>query len=520
VGLAGALAYLGLTLERQRKYAEAEALLRECLAIREKKEPDAWTTFNTRSVLGGALLGQKKYAAAETLLLKGYTGLRQQEDKISVVFRTLRLTQALDRLVRLYDEWGDKDEAAKWRKEHQTLVREAASARFNQGRVYLAKRNVDEAITAFRQAATLNPKYAEAYSNLGILLMEYRRDNDRAIVALRQAIAADPKFPEVHKAHYNLGQALFRKGDWEGAIASYRQALACNPKDAVAHYALGYVWDRKGKVDAAIACYRDAVAADPKYAWAHYNLGHALYRKGDFPGAIAAYQNAVAFNPGHAEAHCNLGHTLRVEGRFVEALAELKKGHELGSKRQGWSYPSDRWVADCVHLADLDGRLPAILKGEVKAKDWNEQFAFANLCSLKRLHAAAARLYQEGLRANPQLTGFLYPGASAAALAGGGQGKDAAKLGEMERARWRKQALEWLRVELVPYQKKLKTYTAQGLAAAHAVLQQRRQSPALAGVREAAALAKLPEAERQAWQKYWADVEATFQQVRKQQQSK
>jgi len=33
-------------------------VLRECVAIREKTQPDAWTTFNTQSMLGGALLGQ------------------------------------------------------------------------------------------------------------------------------------------------------------------------------------------------------------------------------------------------------------------------------------------------------------------------------------------------------------------------------------------------------------------------------------------------------------------------------
>jgi hypothetical protein len=41
-------------------FTDAEPLLRKCLAIREKTQPDLWTTFNTQSLLGGALLGQKK----------------------------------------------------------------------------------------------------------------------------------------------------------------------------------------------------------------------------------------------------------------------------------------------------------------------------------------------------------------------------------------------------------------------------------------------------------------------------
>ena len=73
---------LGLNHLKQQKYAEAEPLLRECLKIREQNEPDDWTTFNTKSLLGGSLLGQKKYAEAEPLLLAGYEGMKQREEKI------------------------------------------------------------------------------------------------------------------------------------------------------------------------------------------------------------------------------------------------------------------------------------------------------------------------------------------------------------------------------------------------------------------------------------------------------
>jgi serine/threonine protein kinase/lipopolysaccharide biosynthesis regulator YciM len=112
---AGQLAVLGLNLLQQKKYAEAEKVVRECLAIREKKGPDAWNTFNTRSMLGGALLGQKKYSEAEPLLLQGYEGLKQREDKIPPPGR-VRLSEAVERLVQLYDAWGRKDKAAEWRK--------------------------------------------------------------------------------------------------------------------------------------------------------------------------------------------------------------------------------------------------------------------------------------------------------------------------------------------------------------------------------------------------------------------
>jgi hypothetical protein len=95
-------------------FADAEPILRESLAIRAKQEPDSWTTFNTRSMLGGAFLGQKKHADAEPLLLKGYDGMKERESSIPLQAR-VRLTQAVERLVRLYEAWDRPEQAKMWR---------------------------------------------------------------------------------------------------------------------------------------------------------------------------------------------------------------------------------------------------------------------------------------------------------------------------------------------------------------------------------------------------------------------
>ncbi len=111
-----ALAQLGVNLLHQKKWTDAEPLLRKCLAIREKNQPDAWQTDNTKSLLGGALLGQKKYADAEPLLLAGYEGMKQREAKIPAPPKA-RLTEALERIVQLYEAMDKKDDAARWRNE-------------------------------------------------------------------------------------------------------------------------------------------------------------------------------------------------------------------------------------------------------------------------------------------------------------------------------------------------------------------------------------------------------------------
>jgi WD40 repeat protein/serine/threonine protein kinase len=112
--IAATLATLGLSRLKQHKYAEAEPVLRECLAIRTDKLPDDWSRFNAQSLLGGALLGQRKYAEAEPLLLQGYEGMKQREAKISPAGKK-RLPEAVERIVALYEATSRRDEARAWR---------------------------------------------------------------------------------------------------------------------------------------------------------------------------------------------------------------------------------------------------------------------------------------------------------------------------------------------------------------------------------------------------------------------
>ena len=103
--LAAALAAAGQALLEVKADADAEPLLRECLPILQKAEADAWTTFSIQSLLGAALLGQKKYVAAEPLLLQGYQGMKERAARIPKDCR-VRLPEALKRLVQLYGAWG------------------------------------------------------------------------------------------------------------------------------------------------------------------------------------------------------------------------------------------------------------------------------------------------------------------------------------------------------------------------------------------------------------------------------
>jgi tetratricopeptide (TPR) repeat protein len=119
---AATLAVSGTDLLARKNPAEAELKLRECLNIRERIQPYDWTTFETKSLLGEALLDQGRFSEAEPLLLAGYEGMKQHAGAIPHRDRP-RLSQALERLVKLYESWGKKGEAARWRKELEASTR-------------------------------------------------------------------------------------------------------------------------------------------------------------------------------------------------------------------------------------------------------------------------------------------------------------------------------------------------------------------------------------------------------------
>jgi hypothetical protein len=164
----------------------------------------------------------------------------------------------------------------------------------------------------------------------------------------------------------------------------------------------------------------------------------------------------------------------------------------------------------CDDLLALEGRLPAVLRGEDKSADAAELFELAGICYLRKRYAAAARLAADAFAVKPQLADDVqgarrYAAARAAALAGGGRGEDGGELSAAERTRWRRQACRWLREDLAIWHKKL-----DGDPAAKLLVQQTlmrwRADPDLEGLRQPDALDQLPAGEREDCIALWNEV--------------
>jgi serine/threonine-protein kinase len=355
---------------------------------------------------------------------------------------------------------------------------------------------------------------ADAYHNLGTALSR-KQKLDEAIAAYHKAIILQKDFA---LAYFNLGDLLQMKGQLDDAIANYKEAIRVKQNYPEAYNHLGLALHNLEQHEKAIAAYRKAIELKPDYADAHYNLGNALKATKALDEAITAFRKAIELKKDYAEAHCNLGHALREKGQLAEAVEALRRGDELGSKRPGWHYPSKVWLRTAERMAELDPKLPAILAGEVQPANDADRLILADLCRqpFKRFYVASARFSQELFTGRPELTenpasNLRYNAACAAALAGCGQGHDAGKLDDKERARWRAQARDWLSADLAAWTK------LAGEAKEHARIRQTLQhwqtDTDLASLRDQKELAKLPSSEQEECKKLWTQVSALLRRV-------
>ena len=112
--LAGQLAAYSMTLLTLKAWDEAEPLIREALTIREKVEPDDWRTFNTKSMLGGALRVRRNTPTPSRCCWPAMKDSTRAAAAIPPA-GIIRLTEALERVVQLYTEWEKPDQTALWK---------------------------------------------------------------------------------------------------------------------------------------------------------------------------------------------------------------------------------------------------------------------------------------------------------------------------------------------------------------------------------------------------------------------
>jgi serine/threonine-protein kinase len=484
------LDHLGFAQMAQGRFGDAEATYRQVVA----RDPDyVEAHFN----LGNALREEGRLKDAERAF-RNAIKLRPEFAEAHVNLGTVLSNQ------------GRPKEAEQAFRDAIKRKPDLAVAHNNLGTVLSNQGKPKDAEQAFRDAIKLKPDLAEAHNNLGNTLSDQGRPKD-AEQACRDAIKLRPDFA---KAHNSLGIVLGRQGRPRDAEQACRDAIRLKPDFADAHNNLGNALTLQFRTKEAEQAFRDAISRKPDYAEAHSNLGLALGRQGKHKEAEQACRDAIRLKPDFAAAHISLSLALGRMARFDEAAVQLLELDRLLPPKDARREWARQLKSRYQQLALLDGKLAALLEGTEKPASAAERLDLRELCHVKMLYAAAARFSRDAFVAEPKLAqdvaaGARYAAACSAALAGCGQGKDAADLDDAERACWRRQALEWLRQDLAWWSKALDgSKGGQARANVRPWMQHWRSVGDFAGVRDNDALARIPAEERKAWQRFWAEVDA------------
>jgi len=288
----------------------------------------------------------------------------------------------------------DKDAAAAL-KEFQQLAKDVPAnpvIRFNLGLALLANRKIDEARTAFLEAArmqrnfleprlalaqiamdreqwrelqqiaadvlTINPRHPEgryfraaAYTGLGNysesknilaeLLKEFPNYREAQLqmafldLAERRYAQADARLRELYEKTKDV-RALTGRVEVElaqnrekEALALAQAELAKNPEDARVRLLVARTALRVADYPLAVRELIRLAERDQNWDYLYLLLGQAHQFNGDLPRAILAFQRALQITPSSLEATLRLAYAYEVSGRYQEAIAAYRKALEL-----------------------------------------------------------------------------------------------------------------------------------------------------------------------------------------------
>jgi tetratricopeptide (TPR) repeat protein len=165
-----------------------------------------------------------------------------------------------------------------------------------------AKSGVDVGVTPPPEKVVTAPK-ADDFFIQGVD-KQNKGDNQGAIIAYNEAIRLNPNLAE---AYNNRGIVRDELGDKPGAIDDYNLAIQFNPNLAEAYNNRGIVRDELGDKQGAIDDFNQAIKINPNDALAYYNRGLVRKDLGDKQGAIDDFNLAIKFNPNYALAYNNRG---------------------------------------------------------------------------------------------------------------------------------------------------------------------------------------------------------------------
>jgi serine/threonine protein kinase/Tfp pilus assembly protein PilF len=227
-----------------------------------------------------------------------------------------------------------------------------------------SKNHWNDAQIFFGKAVELDPKFADAYFQLG-RIYEWLRDtrarndaykkamlySDRTTIKQKMLIETfyasdverDPEkgirilkqilkeYPQETRFHYRLGWIFQHKMNLtEEATEEYNKYLEVEPHPRPYVYnQLGYIYMGRGKFEKSLEYFKKYEALSPGDANPVDSLAELYFTTGRLDESITKYKEAIEIKPDFYEAYFSIGYINALKEDYVEALKWIDKSAEI-----------------------------------------------------------------------------------------------------------------------------------------------------------------------------------------------
>lgn len=241
---------------------------------------------NTAAImeLGSVYYQYGKYAESEAQYKKALTSLKKSEERTLTAYNLSKV---------LYDN-KNYTEAARYGwiayDEKDFLINDTQQANvvYNYALIQEKNEKLEDAVSLYKEALTLNPKHVKSKINLSALYMaENNPDADKALELLLDAYKTDNSDFSVNN---NLGTAYMLKEQYDYAEKFYKAALDIVPDDEDALFNLANAQMKGGKPSEAVYNFTKITTKNPENLEAFVGLAKVQIQTGDSQGA---YKNLL-----------------------------------------------------------------------------------------------------------------------------------------------------------------------------------------------------------------------------------
>ncbi|XP_030070737.1 protein O-mannosyl-transferase TMTC2 [Microcaecilia unicolor] len=212
---------------------------------------------------------------------------------------------------------------------------------YNLGLLLQENSRFSEALRYYKLAVGSRPTLASAYLNTGIILMNQGKNEEARRTFLKCSEIPDEnlKDPHAHKSSvtsclYNLGKLFHEQGQYEDALAVYKEAIKKMPRQFAPqslYNMMGEAYMRRNMVSEAEHWYVESLRSKPDHVPAHLTYGKLLALTGRKREAERYFLKAIQLDPTKGNCYMHYGQFLLEEGRLIDAAEMAQKAAEFDS---------------------------------------------------------------------------------------------------------------------------------------------------------------------------------------------